>query len=34
MDYKSITTEELEQVIRQKGKKDGEALCELGARYL
>lgn len=34
MDYKSITTEELEQMIRQKGQKDGEALCELGERYL
>lgn len=34
MDYKSITTEELEQMVRQKGQKDGEALCELGERYL
>ena len=34
MDYKSITTEELERMIRQMGQKDGEALCELGERYL
>lgn len=34
MDYKSITTEELERMIRQMGQKDGEALCELGRALL
>lgn len=35
MDYKSAATEELEQIVRQpNGQKNGEALCELGERYL